>query len=132
MPQGWRNESARHGLAAKGVKTGRKITKTPIQMNPKLVPMWNAIEDIDSVREALKKDNLFFRSLVDAKVQLKNAVDNAAEGRVLIARKNLAKATDLLNDVRMAPDISRKWTLRVAMESAITEIALAEMKLGEV
>ena len=29
MARGWKGEPARHGLASKGIKTGRKLTETP-------------------------------------------------------------------------------------------------------
>ncbi len=129
-PKGWVKDPVRHGLAAKGIKT---VTKMPIRMNPKLVPMWNAIEDIDTVREALKKDNLFFRSLVDAKVELQRAVDNTAIGHVASAQKNLTIALGLLHDVSTAPDIwKQRRHLAPPMERAIAEVRRAKQKLGEV
>lgn len=203
-PKGWVKEPVRHGLAAKGIKTGRKTgmklgkfqptlkqmedllvltamraktdeeyaqlleaadnigdmredrrimaakegemsgpsgkmpivdmrTKMPIQMNPKLVPMWNAIEDIDTVREALKKDNLFFRSLVDAKVELQRAVDNTAEGHIASAQKNLTIALGLIHDVSTSPDIwKQRRHLAPPMERAIAEVRRAKQKLGAV
>lgn len=131
----WPHEPARHGLAAKGVKTGRKVTKMSIRMNPKLVPMWNAIDDIDTVREALKKDNLFFRSLVDAKVEIQRAVDNTAIGRPHAAKKNLTTALELLHDVYTSPDVWKRTTgkpsLSPPMKHAIAELRSAKQKLGQ-
>ncbi len=127
--RGWRNESARHALAAKGVKTGRQ---TPIRMKPKLVPLFDAILDIDEVRAALKKKNLFFRSLVDAKVEIQRAIDNTAEGNIPSARLNLTKATGLLVDVAKAPDIAGSRRLASGVENAIESVRRAKQKLGEV
>jgi len=55
-PKGWRNESRRHSLASKGIKTAQKIPKMPKTKNPQQLKDEKTLKDIERVFKDKEKE----------------------------------------------------------------------------
>jgi len=55
-PKGWRNESRRHSLASKGIKTAQKIPRMPKTKNPQQIKDEKTLKDIERVFKDKEKE----------------------------------------------------------------------------